>query len=82
MVSRSRGDFDYLDWKILMSAIVDAGGKVADNTAHLDFESDDELEAVLRQELIEIVSLLGMQDADASCEGLLNHLLDRLEPEA
>jgi hypothetical protein len=80
MGSWSRRDFDPLDWEILARAIVDAGGKVADNTVHLDFESDDELEAVLRQELIEIISLFGVQDADALCERLLTDLSDRSEP--
>jgi hypothetical protein len=74
MASWSRRDFDPLNWEILARAIMDAGGKVADNTAHLDFESDDELEAGLREELIEIISLFGVQDADALFERLLTDL--------
>jgi hypothetical protein len=63
-----------------MSVIVDAGGKVADNTAHFDLTMN--WKPFCAKNSSKSSACFGMQDAEASCERLLNHLLDRLEPQA
>jgi hypothetical protein len=46
--------FDPLDLAIMERALKDAKAAVQDNDPRLGFDSDEELEAALRRELIEI----------------------------
>jgi len=64
--------FDPLDFEIMERALKDAKAAVQNDDLRLDFDSDDELEAALRRELIEIVT------AVSDPERLLDLVLARL----
>jgi hypothetical protein len=66
--------FDPLDVEIIERALKDATAAVQNNDARLDFDSDEELEAALRRELIEIACSKVVSDP----ETLLDLLLARL----
>jgi hypothetical protein len=70
--------FDPLDLEILERALKDAKAAVQNNDPRLDFDSDEELEAALRRELIEIACSKAVSDP----ETLLDLLLARLCGEA
>jgi hypothetical protein len=70
--------FDPLDLEIIEKAIKAATAALQDNDQRLDFDSDEELEAALRRELIEIVCSKAVSDP----ETLLDLLLARLCGEA
>jgi len=64
--------FDPLDLEIMERALKDAKAAVQNNDPRLDFDTDEELEAALRRELIEIVT------AVSDPERLLDLVLARL----
>ena len=64
--------FDPLDLEIMERALKDAKAAVQNNDPGLDFDTDEELEAALRRELIEIVT------AVSDPERLLDLVLTRL----
>jgi len=64
--------FDPLDLEIMERALKDAKAAVQNNDPGLDFDTDEELEAALRRELIEIVT------AVSDPERLLDLVLARL----
>jgi hypothetical protein len=70
--------FDPLDLEIMERALKDAKPAVQNNVPRLDFDSDEELEAALRRELIEIVCSKAVGDP----ETLLDLVLARLCGEA
>jgi hypothetical protein len=52
--------FDPLDFEIMERALKDAKAIVQNDGPRLDFDSDEELEAALRRELIEIACSTAM----------------------
>jgi hypothetical protein len=66
--------FDPLDFEIMERALKDAKAAIQNNDPGLDFDSDEELEAALRRELIEIACSSALSDP----ERLLDLLLARL----
>jgi len=65
---------DPLDVEIMERALEDAKAAVQNNDPRLDFENDEELEAALRRELIEIACSTAVSDP----ERLLDLVLARL----
>ena len=66
--------FDPLDFEIMERALKDAKAAVQNDDPRLDFDSDEELEAALRRELIEIARSTAASDP----EMLLDLVLARL----
>jgi hypothetical protein len=66
--------FDPLDFETMERALKDAKAAVQNNDPRLDFESDEELEAALRCELIQIACSTAVSDP----ERLLDLVLARL----
>jgi len=66
--------FEPLDLEIMERALKDAKAAVQNNDARLDFDNDEELEAALRRELIEIACSTAVSDH----ERLLDLVLARL----
>jgi len=66
--------FDPLDLEIMERALKDAKAAVQNNDPGLDFDTDEELEAALRRELIEIACSTAVSDP----ERLLDLVLARL----
>jgi len=64
MLSKSRRDLDPLDNEFLERALESAGSAVNLNSSHIDLESDQQLEAELRRELIEIARSYGASGAE------------------
>ena len=56
-------DFDALERELLERALENAWVAVKENSAVADFDSDEELEAALRRELVEIARFNGANDA-------------------
>jgi hypothetical protein len=73
-----RHQFDPLDREILERAFDSAWSAVKDQDLLEDFDSDEDLETVLRSELMEVVSLNGIGDP----ESLRDALLCRLKPDS
>ena len=65
-----RSNFDPLDHEILERAF-EAGKQIKGSDRHSDTESDEELEAALRRELIEIARLNGVNDPETLKDLLL-----------
>ena len=70
--------FDPLDFEIMERALKDAKAAVQSNDPRLDFDNDEELEAALRHELIEIARSTAVSDP----ERLLDLVLAKLCSEA
>jgi hypothetical protein len=66
--------FDPLDFEIMEMALKDAKTAVQNNDPRRDFDSDEELDAALRRELIEIARSSAVSDPDR----LLDLVLARL----
>ena len=66
--------FDPLDLEIMEKALKDAKAAVQNNEPQLDFDNDEELDAALRRELIEIACSTAVSDP----ERLLDLVLTRL----
>ena len=64
MLSKLRCDLDPLDKELLERALESAGSAVKQNSFHIDLESDEQLEAELRRELIEIARSYGASGAE------------------
>ena len=72
MLSKFRRDLDPLGLELLERACV----AVKENSALVDLDSDEALEAALRRELIEIARSQGVSDAEALRDILLAALSD------
>jgi hypothetical protein len=70
-------DLDPLDLEILEKAFESAWVAVKENGALVDLDSDEELEAALRRELIEIARFDGASDAETLLDVLLATLSNR-----
>jgi hypothetical protein len=70
-------DLDPLEREILERAFEGAWVAVKENGALVDLDSDEELEAALRRELIEIARFNGANDAETLRDVLLATLSDR-----
>jgi hypothetical protein len=66
--------FDPLDQEILQRALEAACGAVRDNDSSPAFDSDEQLEAALLRELIEIACADGISDPEAMRDLLLSGL--------
>jgi hypothetical protein len=73
-----RHELDPLDLEILERAVDATWVAVKENHPHLDFDSDEGLEAVIRRELIKIACFNGVSDP----ETLRDILLANLPPNA
>jgi hypothetical protein len=71
MDSKFRDAFDPLDLEILERAFDGALATLKEDEARADLDSDEELEATLRRELIEIARLNGVNDAETLRDILL-----------
>jgi hypothetical protein len=72
MLSKLRRDLDPLDNEFLERALESAGSAVKQNSSHIDLESDQQLEAELRRELIEIARSYGASGVETMrCDILL-----------
>jgi hypothetical protein len=71
MDSKFRDVFDPLDLEILERAFDGALATLKEDEARADLDSDEELEATLRRELIEIARLNGVNDAETLRDILL-----------
>jgi hypothetical protein len=71
MLSKLRRDLDPLDNEFLERALESAGSAVNLNSSHIDLESDQQLEAELRRELIEIARSYGASGAEILRDVLL-----------
>lgn len=76
MVSRLRRDRDPLDLEIVEAASAGAWGAIKENNGR-DLESDEELEAALRRELMEIAGV-SVSEPEALRDILVADLLDRV----
>ncbi len=65
MVSTVRRDLDARDLEIMESAIDGISDAITDDTTSVELESDEELEAALRRELMEIAYSNGVSDHEA-----------------
>lgn len=72
-----RHELDPLDLEILERAFDATCAAFKENTPPHDFDSDEDLEAALRRELIEIAHFNGVSDPE---ETLRDILLGRLRP--
>ena len=71
MLSQLRRDIDPLDLELLERAFESARAALRENNAFVDLEADEELEAALRRELIEIARFIGVSDAETMRDILL-----------
>jgi hypothetical protein len=71
MLSKLRRDIDPLDLELLERAFESAWAALRENNAFVDLEADEELEAALRRELIEIARFIGVSDAETMRDILL-----------
>ena len=71
MLSKLRRDLDPLDKKFVERALESAGSAVKQNSSRIDLESDQQLEAELRRELIEIARSYGASGAQILRDVLL-----------
>ena len=69
-------NLDPLDREVVERALEGAVGMLSDDKPH-DFDSDDELEAELRRELIEIAHSSGITDSETLRDRLLNAWAER-----
>ena len=76
MLSRVKRDLDPLDLEIVERAF-EAASAAIDTEAVLDPDSDEELEAALRRELLEMIASTGVSDPVALLDSLLADLSDR-----
>jgi hypothetical protein len=67
---------DPLDLEILERAFDATWGAIKESRQLTDYDSDEGLEAILRQELIEIACLNGVSDPEALRDSLLARLPD------
>jgi len=77
MRSTFRRDLDPLDLEILERAFDGAWVAVKENNALAHLDSDEELEAALRRELIEIARFNGVSDAETLRDVLLAAISDQ-----
>ena len=75
-----RNELDPLDNEILERAFDASWDAIKSTGQHLDAESDEELEAALRRELIEIARLNGVSDPEMLKDILLSSRAPRSEP--
>jgi len=71
MLSKFRCDLDPLDKEFVERALESAGSAVKQNSSHIDLESDHQLEAELRRELIELARSYGASGAEILRDVLL-----------
>lgn len=71
MLWKSMVDLDPLDLEVLERALEGALTAIKENAMLDELESDQDLEAALREELIEIARSSGVSDADALRDALL-----------
>ena len=71
MLSKLRRDLDPLDKELLERALESAGSAGKQNSSQVDLDSDEQLEAELRRELIEIARSYGASGAETLCDVLL-----------
>jgi hypothetical protein len=64
MFSKLRRDLDPLDNEFLERALESAGSAVKQNSSNINLDSDEQLEAELRRELIEIAHSYGASGAE------------------
>jgi hypothetical protein len=67
---------DPLDWEIMERALKDAKVAVQNNDPRLDLDSDEDLEAALPRELIEIVYSKAVSDPETLLDLVLASLRD------
>jgi hypothetical protein len=77
MLLRFRRDLDPLDLEIVERAFESAWSTLKENDALVDNYSDEELEAALRRELIEIARFNGVTDPEILRDILVADLSDR-----
>lgn len=77
MTSKLLHDLDPLDLEILERAFDGAWTAVREKTALVELDSDEDLEAVLRRELIEIACFNGVSDPETLRDILVSDLSDR-----
>ena len=75
MLSKLRRDLDPLDNEFLERALESAGSALKQDSSHIDLESDEQLEAELRRELIEIARSYSASDAEILRDVLLLSIL-------
>ena len=71
MLSKLRRDLDPLDKDLLERALESARSAVKQNSSQVDLDSDEQLEAELRRELIEIARSYGASGAETLRDVLL-----------
>jgi hypothetical protein len=71
MLSKLRRDLDPLDNELLERALESAGSAVKQKSSNINLDSDEELEAELRRELIEIAHSYGASGAEILRDVLL-----------
>jgi hypothetical protein len=72
MLSKLRRDLGPLDNELLERVLESARSAVKQNSSHIDLDSDEQLEAELRRELIEIARYYGASGAETlRCDVLL-----------
>ena len=71
MLSKLRRDLDPLDKELLERTLESAGSAVKQNSSQVDLDSDEQLEAELRRELIEIARSYGASGAETLYDVLL-----------
>jgi hypothetical protein len=71
MLSKLRCDLDPLDKEFVERALESAGSAVKQNSSNIDLDSDEQLEAELRRELIEIAHSYGASGAEILRDVLL-----------
>jgi hypothetical protein len=71
MLSKLRRELDPLDNEFLERALESAGSAVKQNSSNINLDSDEQLEAELRRELIEIARSYGASGAETLCDVLL-----------
>lgn len=76
MLSRFRRELDPLDLEIIEMAFDGAWDAIEQKSASLELDSDKQLEAALRRELIEIAFSIGLSDPEALRDALVTDLAD------
>jgi hypothetical protein len=77
MLFKFRRDLDPLDLEILERAFEGAWVAVKENSALVDHDSDEALEATLRRELTEIARFYGVSDPETMRDVLLAVMSDQ-----
>jgi hypothetical protein len=77
MVSKFLHDLDPLDLEILERAFDGAWTAIKEKNTIVELDSDEELEAVLRRELIDIACFNGVSDPETLRDILVGDLSDR-----